>query len=308
LNNKIRRILSVGVVFCAGFLCFVESASVAYAKVEPIATETGAKDIMRQVFDRDDGDSEVSIQKISSCRYVVKDRKRACVEKPRIKRFESVAKDYGIEGKDKKSVSILLDPPGERGIGFLQYDYDDQDKDADQWMYFSALGKVKRIVSGNDDEPKKGSFFGSEFSYEDLEQTHLEDYRYTLLKEERYRNRDCWVIEATPKPSRAKKSNYSKSISWVDKERFIALKSIKFDRQKQKEKRITAVKVDQVDGVWSVLLLNVDNLQSRRMSNMKLESIKYNVGVDDEFLSLRTLTDGAYREARLQHYRRFIEP
>ena len=51
---------------------------------------------------------------------------------------------------------------------FLQYDYENTDKESDQWMYLSALGKVKRIVSGNDDEPKKGSFFGSEFGYEDF--------------------------------------------------------------------------------------------------------------------------------------------
>lgn len=284
----------------------VEAASTPSTVSEPAAIT--ARSIMQQVYDRDDGDSEVSIQKISSCRYAIQQRKRACIEKPRVKRFESVAKDYGPQGKDKKSVSILLDPPGERGIGFLQYDYDDQEKDADQWMYFSALGKVKRIVSGNDDEPKKGSFFGSEFSYEDLEQTHLDDYTYRLLTEETYRKRPCWVVEAVPKPHRAKKSNYGKSIAWIDKERLIALKSIKFDRQMQKEKRITAVKVREIDGVWSVLLLNIDNLQTQRMSNMALETVTYNVAVDDEFLTLRTLTDGAYREARLQHYRHFITP
>jgi Outer membrane lipoprotein-sorting protein len=265
-----------------------------------------AKIIAQKLYDRDDGKSQFSLQKLSSCRYAKKNKKRACVEKPRTKSIESVRKDYGANEKDIKAVSILTDPPAERGVGFLQYDYEDQDKEADQWMYLSALGKAKRIVSGNDDEPKQGSFFGSEFSYEDMEKPHLEDYTYRLLKTTTYRDRPCWILEITPTPQQARKSNYSRSVNWVDSERFIRLKSILYDRQGRKVKQLTSHNVKQIDGLWMPMILNIDNVQTSRMSTLKIQKTALNIDVIDNFLSLRALTDGAFREQQLNKYRAYI--
>jgi hypothetical protein len=270
--------------------------------------QTQARDIALQVFNRDDGRSQISLQTLTTCQYEIKTRdnntkQRQCIEKPRSKTIESVRKDYGKDEKDKKSVSILTAPPSERGIGFLQYDYEAQDKDADQWMYLSALGKAKRIVSGNDDEPKTGSFFGSEFSYEDMEAPHIDDYSYKILKETNYRNRPVWILEITPTPSRARKSNYSRSINWIDKERLLQLKSIVYDRQGRKHKRISASDIRLIDGIWMPMTLSIDNLQSKRVTTLNIEKTALNIKVSDEFLSLRTLTDAAFREQNLRAYR-----
>ena len=265
------------------------------------------REIARKLYDRDDGVSQISLQKLSSCRYARKNKKRVCIEKPRTKMIESVRKDYGVAQKDVKTVSILTDPPAERGVGFLQYDYEDQSKEADQWMYLSALGKTKRIVSGNDNEPKKGSFFGSEFSYEDLEKPHLNDYTYRLIKSITYRKRPCWVLEITPTAQQARKSNYSKSINWIDKERFIRLKTLLYDRQGRKVKKLSSHNIKQIDGLWLPMLLNIDNIQTQRMTTLKIEKTALNIDVSDDFLSLRALSDGAFREQQLNQYRSIIK-
>ncbi len=124
----------------------------------PVVYCQSAREIMQKVNERNDGFSHVSKIQLSTCRYAVKNRKLSCIEKPRIKVMESIRKDFGKNEEDTKSVIIIMEPAGEKGIGFLQYDYDDPGKETDQWMYFSALGKVKRIISGNEDEPKSGSF------------------------------------------------------------------------------------------------------------------------------------------------------
>lgn len=295
IRPLIPLLLSTSVVFSLG-------SSMAWTQEVPSKTPS-ARDIVQRLLDRNDGFSQISQQKLTSCRYKISNKKRACAEKPRIKRIESVRRDYGNTEKDKRSVSILLDPPGERGISFLQYDYEDRNKEADQWMYLSALGKVKRIVSGSEDEPKKGSFFGSEFGYEDLEQRHIDDSTYTLLKEEHYRGRDSWVIEALPTPERARKSNYRKTISWIDKERNILLKSVMHNRQGKREKRFTQGNIKQIDGIWVSMSLTIDNLLTNRMSNFKFEKVAFNQSIENNFLSLRTLNDGAFRESHLKKYR-----
>ncbi len=297
-----------GRLFILTIMAAITVATAGTDKAMANSTDLDARTIMQRAFDRDDGRTQVSAQKLSTCRYAMKGKNLVCAEKPRVKKFESIKKDYGPNEKDTRSVSILVEPPAERGIGFLQYDYEDENKDADQWMYLSAFGKVKRIVSGNENEPKEGSFFGSEFGYEDMERPHLDDYTYQLLKEEEvYQGRPCWVVESLPTPKQARKSNYSRSISWIDKERLLTLKSIVYNRQGKRAKRITMRKVKQIDGVWVAMQVNVNNLISKRMSTIKFSHIAINVDVDDSFLTLRTLTDGAFRERHMKTYRNTLQ-
>ncbi|UAA37168.1 outer membrane lipoprotein-sorting protein [Paraneptunicella aestuarii] len=270
--------------------------------------ELSPRDIAYKLYNREDGVNQITLQELSSCRYVIKDQRPGCAEKPRRKVIESVRKDFGENLKDVRSVSIVKSPAAERGIGFLQYDYEEPSKDADQWMYLSALGKVKRIVSGNDNEPKSGSFFGSEFSYEDMEKPYLENYTYKLLKTVDYRERDCWVLEITPTPEYAPKSNYQKSINWIDKERNIGLKTILYDRQGNIVKKIVSYDIKNIDGVWMPMIVNVDNVQTKRMTTLKIQKTALNIDeIQDDFLSLRALTDSAFRERHLNSYRQFIE-
>jgi len=268
----------------------------------PIFAED-AKEVMRQVIDRDDGYSQYSTQTVASCKYIIKNNKLACAEKPRVKIVEAIQKDVGGNNKDSQSVMIIQKPSAERGIGFLQYDYDEEGKDSDQWMYLSALGKVKRIVAGNDNEPKTGTLFGSEFSYEDTERRHLNDFQYKITGEENYNGRDCWVVESLPTPTYARKSNYSKSEQWIDKERFLILKALNYDRRGRLIKQLNVSQVVQQNGIWVAKKMNMNNVQSKRITTMKLNQVALNIDVDEEILTQRTLTDGAFRERKLNKMR-----
>lgn len=263
---------------------------------------TDARQIMQQVLDRDDGTTEISRIRLSTCRVTVQDKTYVCSENPRVKVMDMVRKDYGPREKDHKTVTIVLEPASEKGIGFLQYDYDEKGKDSDQWLYLSALGKVKRIVSGNENEPKTGSFFGSEFSYEDMEALHIEDYTYKLLGSEKYRNRDCWVVESVTTKERAPKSNYSKVMDWVDKERSIVLKAVLFNRQAKPFKKIYYGNIETIDSILVPMQIIVFNLETDRRTLFTYERILLNKDVEDEFLTQRTLTDGAFRESSLKRY------
>ncbi|MCP4751521.1 MAG: outer membrane lipoprotein-sorting protein, partial [Proteobacteria bacterium] len=206
------------------------------------ASAQSARDIVVKVDEVSQESYSSSIQKmkLSTCKYGRKGRKMVCVEKPRIKVIESVQKDAGAGGKDSHSIAIILEPIGEKGIGMLTYDYDDPNLDADTWLYLSALGKVKRMVSGSDDDDSaSGSFFGTEFSIEDMESTKIDDYTYKILKETTYRKRSVWIVESVPTPKRARKTRYGKSVSWIDKERYITLKVELYNRYGKPFKRLT---------------------------------------------------------------------
>jgi len=261
-----------------------------------------ARQIIQDVLDRDDGTTEVGRVSLSTCAVFKKDKKIICKSSPRVKVMDMIQKDYGPKGKDHKTVTIIIKPVGEKGIGFLQYDYEKKGKETDQWLYLSALGKVKRIVSGNENEPKTGSFFGSELSYEDMEKRHIEDYTYTILGKETYAKRLCTVIESVPVKKRAKKSNYSKSLDWVDQSRNIILKTLLYNRQGKKAKRIYFTDIKPVDNILVPHNIVIFNLATNRCTYFTYDKIALNVEVQDEFLTQRTLTDGAFREINLKKY------
>ena len=273
----------------------------------PWARADDASEIMQRVMDRDDGTTEISRVRLSTCPVARKNNRIVCTADPRVKRMEMVRKDYGPREKDHKTVTIILEPAGERGIGFLQYDYADKEREADQWLYLSALGKVKRIVSANENEPKTGSFFGSELSYEDMEQRYHEDYTYRTVGRKNVGNVPCVVVESTPVPRRARKSNYSKALEWVDTKRDMVLKSMLFNRQGKQTKLFYFGKITLVDGILVPMQIAVLNLETGRKTVMKYETIVLNREVGDEFLTQRTLTDGAFRERHLQQYRTHLE-
>ncbi len=247
--------------------------------------------------------SSFSISTISSCKFGKKGKGVSCVSQPRVKKMESVQKQLGANLKDSQAVSILLEPASERGIGMLTYSYDDPDRDTESWLYLSALGRVKRMASGDGDDREPVSLFGSEFTTEDMESGKTDEYHYKILQQGPYRGRQVWVIEARPKPQRLKKTRYSKSIVWVDKERYVMLKAQSYDKGGKLWKRIVAKQLEQINDLWIARDLTIFNLRTQRLSKMKLERIALDVAIENEFLSQRTLTDFAYREQALAKLR-----
>ncbi|MAY35287.1 MAG: outer membrane lipoprotein-sorting protein [Spongiibacteraceae bacterium] len=253
---------------------------------------------------REIADGTMMRSQLSTCKFGQKNKQITCVETPRVKVLESVSKQYGEEKKDSKGVSILLEPASERGIGMLTYSYDDPNKDTESWLYLSALGKVKRMASGTGEDREPVSVFGSEFTTEDMESGTVDEYTYKILQEGPFGGREVWVIEAIPKPIREPKTEYSKVLYWVDKERYTLLKAQAFDKRGKPFKQMLFKDIEQINGHWIARDVTLINLQSQRLSNMKTESITMNVKVEDEFLTQRTLTDFAYREKTLEELRK----
>ncbi|GAA0894717.1 hypothetical protein GCM10009122_43980 [Fulvivirga kasyanovii] len=263
-----------------------------------------AKDIMKKVQKVAKGSFTSSIQKIklSTCKYTISDNRIVCTEEPRNKVLESIAKNYGDDHEDSRSVSIIIEPKKEQGVGMLTYEYGEPGKDNDSWIYLPALSKVKRLASSSDSNDDSGSFFGSEFSLEDMEDLKINEYNFEILGEENYKGRDVWVIEYTPTAERAKKSKYSKTTSWIDKDRFISLKKNLYVRG-ELYKQLTVSDVEKVDDVWVARKLTMNNVATRRISMMNMVSVAFDQEVADEFLTTRTLEDFAFREQNLTKYR-----
>ncbi|HAG72063.1 MAG TPA: outer membrane lipoprotein-sorting protein [Gammaproteobacteria bacterium] len=267
-------------------------------------------EIMQKVeeFQRSTSDSAFNRMQLSTCKFGIKNSKITCAERPRIKSLESVGKNFGANLKDTKTVTIVLEPASERGIGMLSFAYDDSDQDNETWLYLSAMGRIKRIASGNsDDDSEPASVFGSEFTTEDTDTGKLEEYSINVVEDTQESGREVWKIDMIPNADQARKSRYSKTVVYIDKERFVSLRTEMYDQYEKEIKRLLSSKVEMVDDVWMARSLTMMNLVTNRLSNMAILEINTGINVDDEFLTQRTLSDVAFREAELQKLREQVQ-
>lgn len=268
-----------------------------------------AREIMERVDaqQREVAHETLTLSRLSSCEFSRSESGVVCTETPRVKVLESYSRQQGAEFKDSQSISIILEPASERGVGMLTYSYDDASKNTESWLYLSALGKVKRMVTGNSDDQEPVSFFGSEFTTEDMESGKTDEYDYRILQSGAFRDRQVWVIEATPRPVRLAKTRYSKLYIWVDQERYIPIKMQAYDRRGELWKRMSFERVESLNNLWLARRMTLFNLQNQRLSTMETVNIAQGVSADEAFLTQRTLVDFAYREQVLQQLRRHFE-
>lgn len=248
--------------------------------------------------------------KLITCKYSIEQSKMRCVEKPRERVVENVLKSYG---RDNRSVAVLSEPISDRGIGMLGFEYWEKNKVNDYWIYLPALNKVKRVLSTKDSKDS-GSYFGTEFYIEDLEEPRLDEYTYKILGEEGitvlesgkgYVKSPAYILEWMPSLQRKEISNYGKVVMWVDKNRFVLLKSEHYDHDGRLVKRRTVKNLELVDGRWMPMQTTMDNLSERRVTVMDRQAVAIGLEVDDDYFSQRALTDEVFRERYLSKYRSF---
>jgi outer membrane lipoprotein-sorting protein len=272
--------------------------------------EITAREIVQKMNDNQllTTDSSFNLLQLTSCKYGTHNGKLKCVEKPRIKVLESAQINLGTDNKDSQSITIILEPASEKGIGMLTYTYDASEQDNETWLYLSALGKVKRIASGrNEENTEPTSVFGSEISTEDQETGKLDHYTYKILQRGNYKGRPVAVIESVPTVEGIKHTRYGKLRTWVDSERFISLKIQMFDKHGNAIKHVLAAKVEQINGIWLARSVTFKNLVSQRLTNMNIKTINFGLNIDAKFLTQRALTDQGFRQRHLESLREQVQ-
>ena len=181
-----------------------------------------------------------------------------------------------------KSLTIFDSPKDIKGTAFLNYTH--KEGADDQWLYLPALKRVKRISSRN----KSGSFMGSEFSYEDIASQEIEKYTYKLLREEKYEEMDCFVIDRVPVDK--KNSGYSRQVTWVDKLEYRTWKVEYYDRKNEHLKTLTMSNYQQYENkFWRALEMHMVNLQTGKSTLLHYTDYKFMIDLNDDDFSKNSL-------------------
>ncbi|NIQ11612.1 MAG: outer membrane lipoprotein-sorting protein, partial [Gammaproteobacteria bacterium] len=139
-------------------------------------------------------------------------------EKVRLLRVKTLEMD----GDGDKTLAIFDSPADVKGTAFLSHSH--VSRADDQWLFLPMLKRVKRIAPANQIAP----FMGSEFSYEDLASAEVGKFTYDYLGDEVLDGRPCFKLERIPV---SEYSGYSRQVVWVDKERYVPLRTDYYDRK-----------------------------------------------------------------------------
>ena len=268
-----------GLLRVAGLALLVGHAALVATPVFA-ADDPKAREIMTNVDEREDGDNQTS-----NMQMVLIDKRG----KQRVRELRSFRKDQGI---DEHSMMFFLSPADVEDTGFLTYDYDDADRDDDQWLYLPALKKTKRIASSD----KSGSFMGSDFSYADMTERPLEKYEYKLLQEGELDGHKVWIIESTPiDDEEIDETGYTKSINFVRQDNYVVVQAKIWVKKGKRNKYLRVEELEQIDGIWVPTVMTMTTKKGKQTLHktiLRMSDVQFNQGLDFDMFSVRGLETG----------------
>jgi len=238
------------------------------------------QEIAQKVHDRDEGDNVTSKMKM-----ILIDKNKH----KRVRMLDTYAKD---KGEDTLKLMFFLSPADVKNTGFLTYDYEDSNKDDDQWLYLPELQKVKRIASSD----KSSSFMGSDFSYSDMTSKNVQDYTYKIMKEPTVKGHKTWQMLVTPKTRKTiDETGYTKSIVFVRQDNFVIIQSLNYIELGKKLKYMMVTGLKKIDGIWTTTKMQAVTKKGKKTLHktvLEFSDIKYNQNLEESFFKTRTLEVG----------------
>jgi len=173
----------------------------------------------------------------------------------------------GVYGNSKLELRFMA-PPDVKGVALLVVNH--PDRASDQWMWIPAEERDRRIAL----QDRSSRFFGTDFSFEDLEERDIDQYDFKLLGDDKLENVDCWKIESRPKES--KTSQYTSSLLWVRKDRYFLVRTDNFIKDRL-VRQIAYRDVESIEGIWTAMSVTVVDFTRNSRTVLSLERVKYNL-------------------------------
>lgn len=173
----------------------------------------------------------------------------------------------GVYGNSKSELRFIA-PADVKGVALLVINH--PDRASDQWMWIPAEERDRRIAL----QDRSSRFFGTDFSFEDLEERDIDQYDFKLLGDDKLDDAVCWKIESHPRES--KTSQYTSSLLWVRKDRYFLVRTDNFIKNRL-VRQIAYRDVESIDGIWTALDVAVVDLTRNSRTVLSLEKVKYNL-------------------------------
>jgi hypothetical protein len=181
---------------------------------------------------------------------------------------------------DSRSVIRFTAPADVRGVALLIVNH--PDRPSDQWMWTPALQRDRRIAL----QDRSTRFFGTDFSFEDLEEREAAHYDHTLLGEEAVGGAAAWRLQAVPKPSRS--SQYTRQVLWIRKNDYAVVRIDSYVKDRV-VRRLDMSDIRAVNGILTAHDTVMHDLPRGTRTRLTLDKVEYNLPLSDDDFTLQAL-------------------
>jgi outer membrane lipoprotein-sorting protein len=232
---------------------------------------TGAQDV-RQIVDEAQRRSSAVSQRYEGLLQVFEAKGRVSDKRWTLERL-------GSHGNSRAILKFTA-PPEVKGVALLIVNH--PDRASDQWMWTPAIERDRRIAL----QDRSTRFFGTDFSFEDLEERDVNQYDYQLLGEESSDGAPCWKIQSVPKER--KSSQYTHSVVWIRKDNY-SFARIESYVKDAAVRRLDYSDIQNVQGIWTARRLEMTDLRRGSRTRLTLDKLQYNVPMNEEDFTLQAL-------------------
>ena len=186
-------------------------------------------------------------------------------------KIKSISKD-----NNAKQILWFLSPPDDKGVSYLKIEHENNDDEIRLWL--PGFKKFRRISSNK----KADSFMGSDLSYEDMTSRQIQDYTFKIINDTtNVEGELCYELESIPKGI---DSEYSRHVTWVDKNAYLALKEESYDENGRLLK-LKTFKYKSIDSYYLISEIFVENVQKKSATRLIFSDLKINTGVKDKLFT-----------------------
>lgn len=181
-----------------------------------------------------------------------------------------------------KSILRFTAPAEVRGVALLVVNH--PDRASDQWMWIPEHGRDRRVAL----QDRSTRFFGTDFTFEDLEERDVDQYTYRMLGEETVGGTAAWKIESKPKKS----SQYTHSYVWIRKNDY-AFARVENYKGAQLIRELTYSEIRPVQNIPTAHKMEMHDVGRKSRTSLSTEQLRYNVPAKEEEFTLQALRRGS---------------
>ncbi len=182
----------------------------------------------------------------------------------------------GVFGNSKGMLRFTV-PAEVKGVGLLIVNH--TDRASDQWLWRPNIGREQRIAL----QDRSTRFFGTDFSFEDLEERDVAQFDYKLLGDEN----GAWKLESKPRKS----SQYTYGYLWIKKDNYTIVKVESYNK-KGLVRVIDYRDFELAKNIWTARTIEVTDVTRNSHTTLKYDKLEYNLPMKDDDFTLDALRRG----------------
>ncbi|MDQ6760132.1 MAG: outer membrane lipoprotein-sorting protein, partial [Acidobacteriota bacterium] len=159
------------------------------------------------------------------------------------------------------------------------------DGSTDQWMWTPAVDRERRIAP----QDRSTRFFGTDFSFEDLQERDPNQFDYKLLGQDTIDGAACWKLESKPKQS--KSSQYTSSLLWIRQDNYVIVQIDNFNSLNKDGlvRRIRYTGITKQNNIATARQIEVFDAIRHSRTVLQIDKLEYNLPLKPENFTVEAL-------------------